>query len=268
MQLYYKHYGNGFPFVILHGLYGSSDNWYSVARYLSSYYSVFVPDIRNHGHSPHEPEISFELMSDDIFQFFKEHHIEKAYLLGHSMGGKVAMLFACKHPELVEKLIIVDIAPKSYTSLLEPDDHILLHLNILQGLLSVDLNNKVSRNDIENFLSDYILDPKTRKFLLKNLVRNPDGSYHWLINIQAIKNNLPELMAEIAIPENAQISIPSLFIKGEKSNYLKTEDFEGIRRIFLCSSFVIIPGAGHSLHVEQQQLFLHEVMRFLNLDLL
>ncbi|MCX7985767.1 MAG: alpha/beta fold hydrolase, partial [Bacteroidales bacterium] len=220
MELYYKKLGEGKPLLILHGLYGSSDNWYTVAKYLSSDYCVVTPDLRNHGHSPHTSSHTFNDMVADIYELLVQLGLTNVHLMGHSMGGKVAMLFAYRYPNFIDKLIIVDIAPREYTSLREPNDHVLQHLNIIQAYDAVDPAVYSSRVEVEKEFSQYITDERIRQFLLKNLARGENGTFRWLINVEALKNNMHGLMGKINIPNNAQIYTPTLFIKGERSNYL------------------------------------------------
>jgi pimeloyl-ACP methyl ester carboxylesterase len=264
MQLYYKVMGSGRPLVILHGLYGNSDNWYTIARHLSSKFQVFLPDLRNHGHSPHDASHTFTDMAADILDFFNEHNLQHAYLMGHSMGGKVAMLFVYLYPQYVDRLVVVDIAPRSYTTLREPNDHVLQHLNIIQAYASVNPASYASRGEVEKAFAQYVPDERIRQFLLKNLTRDGEGTFRWLINVEALKQNLPSLMDKVDIPEQAQLDIPALFIKGERSNYLIEEDFEKIRRMFIRAQFLTIAGAGHWVHAEQPEKFLNAVLNFLD----
>ncbi len=264
MLMHYKKMGKGFPLIILHGLYGNSDNWYTVGKFLSQYFEVYIPDLRNHGHSFHSNIHDFPSMVEDLKFFFDYFHIKKAHLMGHSMGGKVAMLFSFVFQDLIDKLVVVDIAPRSYTSLRQPNDHILQHLNIIQAFASIDLSNKNSRLEVEEEFKAYVPDSKVRQFLLKNLIRNDDGTFRWLINVKALQENLPALMNNINITENSQINIPALFIKGDRSDYLKTEDFESINKIFPLVRFVTISNAGHWVHAEHQEEFIRVVLEFLN----
>ncbi|MEJ5264331.1 MAG: alpha/beta fold hydrolase [Bacteroidales bacterium] len=264
MQLYFTSIGEGDPVVILHGLYGNSDNWYSIAKQLSSKFKVFSLDLRNHGRSPHASSHTFDDMVADVAEFFQYQQLSKAHILGHSMGGKVAMLFAYRHRALVDRLIVVDIAPREYISLREPNDHVLQHLNIIQAYAAIDPAKYSTRTEVERAFAQYIPDQRIRQFLLKNLTRDEQGTFRWQLNVSALQQNLPALMAKIDIPANAQINIPALFIKGERSNYLSVQDFESIKQIFPNAEFTIIPKAGHWVHAEQPELFLQKVLEFLD----
>ena len=269
MNLSYKSVGEGKPLVILHGLYGSSDNWYSIAKELSVSYKVYLLDLRNHGHSPHSDSMTFADMCGDVMDFFQLHNIEKAALIGHSMGGKVAMQFALFHPEKIEKLIIVDIAPRSYMSLMEPSRQVLDHMNIISSLTDIDLDKYRTREEVDNELAQRIPDSKTRLFLLKNLQRSAESRMQWRLNINAIRNQLPNIMKGIDVPENAsnafnnQLPFSTLFIKGERSDYVTETDLAEIKKMFPKSDVVTIFDASHWVHAEQPELFLKTVKYFL-----
>ncbi|MGC8804151.1 MAG: alpha/beta fold hydrolase [Bacteroidales bacterium] len=264
MKLYFKVLGKGKPMVILHGLYGSSDNWYTIAKHLSTHYQVFLLDLRNHGRSPHTASHTFDDMVADVADFFHGQHLSKAIVVGHSMGGKVAMLFAYRYAPMVDRLIVVDIAPREYTSLREPNDHVLQHMNIIQAYAAIDPAAYNTRSEVELAFAQYIPDERIRQFLLKNLVRDDQGRFRWQINVTALRQNLPALMAKVDIPDTACIQLPALFIKGERSTYLLPKDFEQIKRIFPQAEFTTIPGAGHWVHAEQTELFLKAVLDFLS----
>lgn len=267
MRLFYRVDGMGFPLVIIHGLYGSSDNWLTVAKKLSAGFRVFTIDQRNHGRSPNSEIHSFEAMKNDLAEFFDEHHLEKAIVLGHSMGGKTAMWFAAEYPERVEKLIVADIAPKDYF-LLNDESQYYLHNNILRAMLEIDLAKVNSRSYVENFLLERIDSRQIVQFLLKNLHRNKDTHhFEWRLNIQSLYDNLDEIIQGV----NARwfddrrpiLSYPVLFIKGADSNYILPEDFSSIRHIYPEAEIVEIPNAGHWLHAEQPQLFMEAIFKFL-----
>lgn len=264
MQLYFKVLGEGEPMVILHGLYGSSDNWYTIAKHLSSQYQVYLLDLRNHGRSPHAASHTFDDMVADVEEFFQAQRLSKAIVIGHSMGGKVAMLFTYRYPLMVDRLIVVDIAPRDYTSLREPNDHVLQHMNIVQAYAAIDPAIYSTRTEVEQAFAQYIPDDRIRQFLLKNLVRNDQGRFRWQINVTALRQNLPAMMSKVDIPDTARIQLPALFIKGERSNYLLPEDFEQIKRLFPQAEFITIQGAGHWVHAEQTELFLKAVLDFLS----
>ena len=268
MNLFFREEGEGFPVVIVHGLYGSSDNWLTVAKKLSSNYKVFMIDQRNHGRSPNSEEHSYEAMKKDLAEFFDQQKIEKAILMGHSMGGKTAMSFAADYPERIEKLIIVDIAPKDYF-LLNDESQYYLHNNILRAMLELDFSRIESRKQVEEFLIERIDSRQIVQFLLKNVHRSKENhQYEWRLNVPVLYDNLDEIIKGVnahwfddRLPIN---NYPVLFIKGTNSNYILPEDFASIRRIYPEAGIVEIPNAGHWLHAEQPQLFMEAVLNFLN----
>jgi pimeloyl-ACP methyl ester carboxylesterase len=267
MNLFYRKEGEGFPLVIIHGLYGSSDNWLTVGKKLSGYYSVYMIDQRNHGRSPNDDDHSYEAMKNDLAHFFDQHKIEKAIVMGHSMGGKTAMCFAADYPEKIEKLIVVDIAPKNYF-LLNDESQFYLHQNILRAMLEIDFSRMESRKDIEHFLLERIDSAQIVQFLLKNVHRNKENhQFEWRLNVKVLYDHLDEIISGIdarwfddRIPI---LNYPVLFLKGALSNYILPEDYPAIRRIYPDAQIVEIPNAGHWLHAEQPQMFLKEVGRFL-----
>lgn len=266
MRLFCRIEGSGKPVVIVHGLYGSSDNWLSVAKKLASEYQVFSPDLRNHGHSPNSDVHDFEAMTADLAEFFDEHHIEKAILIGHSMGGKTAMSFAADYPERIEKLIVVDIAPKDYF-LLNDESQYYLHNNILLAMIEINLSRIETRKQVEDFLLERIDSSQIVQFLLKNLHRNKEThQFEWRINVQVLYDNLDEIIKGVnAHWFDDRIPItnyPVLFIKGVNSNYILPEDFPAIKRIYPDAEIVEIPKAGHWLHAEQPQAFMDAVWSF------
>jgi esterase len=267
MQLAFKKLGSGQPLIILHGLYGSGDNWYSVGKELSRQFEVYLVDQRNHGKSPHDNEHSYQSMQKDLLDFYISMNIEKAVLIGHSMGGKTAMLFSLLHPERIEKLIIVDIAPKAYKNLLEYQSITIQHLNILQAFKSVDLTASQSRQQIEKEFSRFVSDPVTSKFLLKNLKRKKDDSFQWILNLEALSKYLPQMLDNIKIDikknDKALFNFQTLFVKGENSNYIMEEDKLPIQKLFPNAEFVTIFNAGHMVHAEQPLPFIESLKYFL-----
>jgi len=266
MNLFFREEGEGFPLVIVHGLYGSSDNWLTVGKKLSSRYKVYMIDQRNHGRSPNSEVHSYEAMKDDLAAFFDQHQIEKAIVMGHSMGGKTAMCFAADYPERIEKLIVVDIAPKNYF-LLNDESQYFLHKNILQAMLEIDFSKKESRKEVENYLLQKIDSTQIVQFLLKNVHRKKETHhFEWRLNVPVLFENLDEIISgvnerwfEDRLPIfNYQV----LFIKGADSNYILPEDFDSIRRIYPEAAIVEIPNAGHWLHAEQPELFMEAVNKF------
>jgi pimeloyl-ACP methyl ester carboxylesterase len=265
MDLFYEEYGEGTPLIILHGLYGSSDNWAGIARTLSQDFRVIVPDLRNHGNSPHSETHSYPAMTEDIKELFKTCRIEKAHLLGHSMGGKLAMFFGSEYPDMVDRMIIADMSPRSYKNLKEPSDNATFHLNLMDKLLQLHPEKLNSFADADDALAEHIPEKRLRGFLLKN-IQKTDTGLAWKINLEGLKNNLPEIMEGFHADDFAEnkIRIPTLFLRGEKSAYIPLEDFKFIRFIFPSSEIISIPDAGHWLHAEQPKLFNKNVRYFLN----
>jgi esterase len=265
MELFYRKEGSGSPLVIIHGLYGSSDNWLNIGKRLADKHTVFMLDLRNHGRSPFSSIHTFDAMKADLVEFFEKHHIEKATILGHSMGGKTAMWFAADFPERVEKLVIADIAPKNYM-LLNDESQFYLHQNILLAMKDIDFSRIKTRNDIEDRLSEKIDDQRICQFLLKNVEKNKQTKlFRWRVNIDVLYNSLDEIVSGVnkswlddRIPITAY---PVIFIRGLKSKYILPEDELLIKEIYPDASIIDIPDAGHWLHAEQPELFMQAVMR-------
>lgn len=263
MQLSYKKYGEGAPLIILHGLYGSSDNWVSVGKQLSELFEVFIVDQRNHGKSPHHPDMTYLDMQNDLAEFIEQHDIERPVLLGHSMGGKTAMHYAVKNPYKINKLIVADISPRSYIQG-EYTPQMGKHFDLIRSMLSVDFEMADSREDIDEQLAVDIKETRIRQFLQKNLTRTKDG-YKWRINIWAISNNLKRILEGIDKIEFEKPvdSFRALFLKGEKSDYIQEVDEKMIHEYFSEAKIETIADAGHWMHAEQSEVFLSAVENFL-----
>lgn len=267
MELFFREEGDGFPLVIIHGLYGSSDNWLTVGKKLGKYFKVYMIDQRNHGRSPNSEMHTYEILKNDLAEFFDQQEIGKAIVMGHSMGGKTAMCFAADYPEMVEKLIVVDIAPKDYF-LLNDESQYYLHKNILRSMLDIDFSRMESRKNIENYLLDRIDSSQIVQFLLKNVHRNKEkNQFEWRLNVPVLFDNLDEIISGVNERWfNDRLPIfnyPVLFIKGANSNYILPEDYKTIRRIYPEAQIVEIPNAGHWLHAEQPEIFIEAVLKFL-----
>jgi pimeloyl-ACP methyl ester carboxylesterase len=261
MDLFYRKYGEGPPLIILHGLYGSSDNWVSVGRELAENFAVYLIDQRNHGKSPHTADHNYDLMKEDLREFMEQHAIEKAIILGHSMGGKVAMFFAADYPEKISHLIVVDISPRSYKT--TSSSQLKMHESIIRAMYNIDFYGIQNRQEIDDILAKSIPQDRIRQFLLKNIHRSKDNEYSWSINIKTIKNELRNIMDGLDENQPAITGFPVLFIKGEKSDYIMNKDKEVIMNIFPYSDFETIPNAGHWLHAEQPELFMEKVNNFI-----
>ncbi len=253
-MLYSKIEGSGKPLLILHGFLGMSDNWKTMGvQFASEGFEVHLLDLRNHGRSFHSEEFSYELMVEDIVQYCQEHHLEKINVLGHSMGGKTAMLLATRYPELVDKLIVADIGPKYYAP------H---HQDILAGLNAVDFSNKPSRNEVEEILSHYIPDFGTRQFLLKSLYWQEPGQLAFRFNLAVFNKKITEI--GVSLPADLVFEKPTLFIRGGNSNYILDEDIAAIKVQFPNAEIETIPNAGHWLHAENPALFYQLSLSYLN----
>ncbi|MDX2003583.1 MAG: alpha/beta fold hydrolase [Chitinophagales bacterium] len=252
MILNYKVSGSGFPVVILHGFLGSLDNWQSIANQLSTYFTTYTFDLRNHGRSGHTDSNSYEDMSNDVAETIQQLGIEKLHLIGHSMGGKVAMRFALDFPHLVEKLVVVDISPRKYNR------H---HDSVFEAMFAVDLKAIHSRGEAEIQMSKVIDDKPTKQLLLKSLERQPDGSYEWKMNLDV----LYEQYEEIVKPIEADHAVPieTLIIKGGKSRYINENDLPLFSALFPKNQLVTIPEAGHWVHAEAPREFLEASLAFL-----
>ena len=264
MELFFRKTGKGTPLVILHGLYGSSDNWMSVVKLLENRFEIFIPDLRNHGRSPHSDDFSHSLLTEDLHEFFLQNKISKAILLGHSMGGKVAMHFVRQYPELLSALIVVDIAPKNY-SLSENPEYI-AHITVLETLQKLHLSEIKSREEADKLLSIDIPKEKLRSFLLKNLKRNNEGKFEWALNLNSIQKNFYEIATgfDPKIWDNTEISgFPVLFIKGALSNYISTTGISAIHKIFPGAEIFEIEETGHWLHAEKPEEFAKKVVSFI-----
>lgn len=253
MQLNYLSYGSGYPLIILHGLFGSLDNWHTLSKRFAENYKVFSLDQRNHGRSPHSEEFDYKVLAQDLYDFMEQQNLTDAYILGHSMGGKTAMQFAFTYPEKVKKLIVADIAPKSY-----PPGH----LELIQTLCSIDLKQFSQRKEIDTSLAEKIPDFGVRQFILKNIYLNDEGIFSWKMNLEAISKNYLELNK--AITSNKPFSKPTLFIRGEKSSYIQPSDSQLISSLFSQSEIVTILKAGHWVHAEAPTEFYEKVSSFLS----
>lgn len=266
MNLFCRKLGQGEAIIILHGLYGSSDNWMSIAKVLSQNYTVYLPDMRNHGKSPHSDIHNYEVMANDVFEFMDSVLLDRAIIIGHSMGGKTAINFANKHPEKVSRLIVVDISPKSYLNKPEYNVYLKFHKNIMESLIDLSLEEYKTRDELFVALRKKIPDVHVRHFLLKNIKRDPKKGFYWQLNLNVLNQNLIGLMDGISIENykgDSLSELPVLFIKGEDSGYIKEDDFEHLNTLFPLSNIVTISNAGHWVHAEQPERFIEVLLRFL-----
>lgn len=254
MHLFNRKIGAGQPLIILHGLFGSSDNWLSTGKILSENYEVYMVDQRNHGQSPHSDEFNYPAMAADLKHFIKTNAIPNPIIIGHSMGGKVAMEYAIQNTADWDKLVVVDIAPKSYP---------VHHDAILEGLNSLNLEELRSRSDADRHLAQFVPEIGVRQFLLKNLSRTNEG-FEWKINLPVITSNIETIGA--ATSSNNTTDKEVLFINGALSNYVKHEDHKLIKEIFTNAQIASVENAGHWVHAEKTEEFIRVLLDFLNSD--
>lgn len=250
-MMYYREFGQGAPIVILHGLFGFSDNWQTIAKGLAEHHLVITPDLRNHGRSPHLPTHTYPQMADDLKAFLEEHWIFSTDLVGHSMGGKVAMQFALHHPDMVNKLVVVDIAPGQ-----APDNH----SDIFRSLFDLDLSQISTRQEADAFLAARIPDFGTRQFLLKNITRHTDGTFTWKMNLPVLWQEYPSILAAV---DGEPFNKPALFIRGSRSGYIKDADFSFIHALFPQADIKTVENAGHWVHADQPETLLQMLRAFL-----
>ncbi len=242
VSLHHRTIGSGPPLVVLHGLFGSSDNWQTLAKAWSGMFQVILPDLRNHGRSPWHPTFDYNSMAFDVLDLCNHLGLSNAYFLGHSMGGKVAMQVAMLQPSLVSRLMVVDIAPKAYP---------VHHDRILDGLLLAFNTSLENRAHAESLLTNYIVESDTRQFLLKSLYRTESGTLAWRINIPVIDAQLESIGREITYQE--PFVGPVLFVRGEHSQYILDTDTDRITRQFPQATLQTIANAGHWVHADQPQ---------------
>ena len=261
MKLFFRKLGQGQPMIILHGLFGQSDNWQTLGKQFAEHgstsvttgYEVYLVDMRNHGHSPHSDQWNYNVMSNDLLELINDNILKKVILIGHSMGGKAAMQFALDHPEKLSKLIVADMAPKYYPP------H---HDKIIEGLKSVDFDVVKTRKEAEEQLSKYINDFGTKQFLLKNLYWKEDDKLAWRFNLEVISKNI-EAVGETFNHDDKQCILPALFLRGGKSKYILDSDKGKIKRMFPRYQLRTIENAGHWLHADQPAAFFKQVIDFL-----
>lgn len=255
MKLYYRKLGDGPPLVILHGLLGSSDNWFTLGRRFAQEHRVFLVDLRNHGRSPHSPIFNFRAMAGDILQLLHDEALAQARVLGHSLGGKVAMTLALEHPDVVEKLVVVDIAPRAYAP---------AHLPFISAMAQLDFSQIRNREQADAALAPHVPDPTIRAFLLKNLRRLDNGRYSWKVNLKALQENLEEIYQPVSA--TVPFTGPTLFVRGARSDYIREEDKKLILKLFPSARIVTISKAGHWVHAENPEEFYQVVRDFLISD--
>jgi pimeloyl-ACP methyl ester carboxylesterase len=252
MKLYFHESGSCEPVILLHGLLGSHHNWLTQAEKLSSLFRVFALDHRNHGQSPHAAEFNYDAMARDVLAFMREQDIGKARIVGHSMGGKVAMRLAQLHPEVVDRIVVADMSVHSYPP---------RYTAMLDAMLALDLNQFQQRNEVDIALEPVVASKTMRQFLIKNLGRDAAGTFFWKPNLPAIRSNYDRIRS--ALPEAQPVDCPALFIRGAKSDYVRETDLELIRQSFPKAELKTIEDAGHWVHAEAPEKFNELLLDFL-----
>lgn len=250
VSLHYQTIGDGPPVVLLHGLFGSGDNWGRIARALSADYTVITPDLRNHGRSPRHAEHHYAAMAEDVLALCEQLALPAIHLLGHSMGGKVAMQFACAYPQRLHSLTVADMAMRHYAD---------VHTPLINAMLAIDLSLTQTRSAVDQALAPHIPDAMVRQFLLTNLHKQND-QLQWRIPLHTLKNNYHYVQA--ALKPETTVALPTLFIYGEHSDYLTPQDQQDLAASFSQAEFQSLP-AGHWLHAEQPEAFTQAVLQFL-----
>jgi esterase len=255
MKLAFREFGQGQPLIILHGLFGQSDNWNTLSKgFAEKGFRVFAVDQRNHGLSPHSTTWNYGVMADDLKEFIDTHQLKDPILLGHSMGGKTVMFFELMYPGIASKIIVVDIAPRA---------SLRHHEEVLKALNAVDFNAIKTRKEAEEIMSRYIDDFGTKQFLLKNIYwkegRNEEMA--WRFNLETITENYDAVIASVPVGSSP---VPALVMRGEKSNYVNDADLEDFKKLFPNSKLETIAGSGHWVHAEKPKEFFEAVLRFIS----
>ena len=251
MKLFHKEFGSGKPLIILHGLFGFSDNWQSHAKHLSSYYRVILFDLRNHGRSPWSNTHNYEVMAADVAESLKGLGVNHGNFIGHSMGGKILMHLALNDSSYIDKMIVVDMGIKSYP---------MHHQDVINAIQSVNLENITARSQVNEFLKPMLSDEGLRQFLLKNLYWKEKGVLAWRMNIEVLIDRMSDVLS--ALPAGEVVK-ETLFIRGGLSNYILDEDIDAIDNQFLNSNIITIDEAGHWVHSEAPEEFTQSILSFL-----
>ena len=253
MELNYKTFGQGPPLIILHGLFGTLDNWQTLAKRFAEHFSVYIVDQRNHGKSPHDSEMNYPLMAEDLRNFMESKWMFKAHVMGHSMGGKAAMQFALQFPDFVDHLIVVDMHPAANEG---------GHEVIFDAMLSLELDQLKNRKEADQLLAEKIPNFGIRQFLLKNLSRDKErGGYGWKMNLKVLYDHYPEILA--AVGNEDSFDEPVLFIKGGESDYVREDHWGEVLELFPNAVLQTISGAGHWVHADAPKELEDIVLEFL-----
>ena len=256
MKLFYRQFGNGKPLIILHGLFGMSDNWVSIGKLLALHYTVIIPDLRNHGQSPHSIIFNYDAMTNDVSELLDDLNLQSAIIMGHSMGGKVAMQFALQHPEKTDKLIVVDMSMRQY-------DERQMHIEIIKAMMSIDFEYIDKRSAVSELLKSSITDEKVRLFIMKNLYRKTRFQLGWRPDLEDIYQNIDYIFESIS--SNDKYRGASLFIHGAESDYVQKSDIPMILHYFPQAVFNIVSQAGHWVHADNPEEFIVQIAAFLDI---
>lgn len=251
IHLNYKLKGSGQPIIILHGLFGMLDNWNSIGNKLADNYTVYLVDQRDHGKSDKSTEFDYDLLAHDLKNFCVEQGLSKVNLIGHSMGGKTAMTFANEYPEMIDKVMIVDITPKTYAG---------GHELIFEAILGVPIAKITKRSEVDELLSTKIKNLGVRQFLMKNLNRKKEGGFEWKANFQLLHDSYENIKGMPSLRKDSDLDI--LFIKGEMSDYITADDESRIKEYFPKAQIETIPNAGHWVHAEKPKELLDRIYSF------
>jgi len=254
MKLFFRRMGQGNPVVILHGLLGLSDNWVTFGRQLSMDFEVFIPDLRNHGQSPHDDVFNFTVLVEDLHELIGDLMLKKVNLVGHSLGGKIAMLFALEYPDLLDKLVIVDMALRKYPPNME-------HKMLIDAMTEVDFSRARSRSDVDKQLEQKVHSLKLRQFLLKNIFWKDKQTLGWRLNLPVLKESLPLVLEGIA--PGKEFPKPVLLVRGGLSGYVTDSDLPEIINQFPLTSVKTLSNASHWVHADMPGEFYSIVHEFL-----
>lgn len=263
MELFYREYGDSDKtLIILHGMLGMSDNWVHFARKLSDDYRVIVPDIRNHGRSPHDEKFNYRVMARDIYELTEKLNVSTAALAGHSMGGKAAMQYAADYPDRVSELIVLDMSPREYSLKDFKQSGKINHKKLLQDLSTLNLQQFASRQQITDYFDNIAQAEQIKYFLQKNIKKSNSGGFEFRFNPENLLKNMSEIIKKPAFGSQV-FKNPVLFVKGEKSDYIKASDEQEILKIYPQAALKTIAGAGHIIHAEKPAELMSLILEFL-----
>jgi len=265
MKLFFRKYGQGPPLIILHGLYGSSDNWVTIAKRISHKFTVYLPDQRNHGHSPHANNHDYNSLGNDLLEFADDQKLARFFLAGHSMGGKAAVFFTLRYPERISGLIVADISP--FKDAYNDPGEFKFHDNLIRMLLELKISDASSRKEIDDRLSRMISSEKIRGLIMKNLERETETGFRWKLNIHALHDNILKIMEGLPGPSDDSHEItgfPIMFLKGEYSDYLPVDEIPYILKVFPAAEFRTISKAGHWVHSDNPEAVTEALLSLLD----